>query len=160
MTDELAALITLDRLGGRRADEAMEQFYEKWSANPLVIDKWFSVQAMRRHAGQIKAVKALTNHDAYDPRNPNRVRSLIGSFALNNAQLFHAPDGSGYRFFTDQVLDMDKRNPSVAARLLGVYEIWSKLDQDRQALIRTELARVMAAKPSKNTLEIAAKTLG
>ena len=160
MTDELAALITLDRLGGRRADEAMEQFYEKWSANPLVIDKWFSVQAMRRHAGQIKAVKSLTNHDAYDPRNPNRVRSLIGSFALNNAQLFHAPDGSGYRFFTDQVLDMDKRNPSVAARLLGVYEIWSKLDQDRQALIRTELARVMAAKPSKNTLEIAAKTLG
>jgi len=68
--------------------------------------------------------------------------------------------GDGYRFFTQQVLDMDSRNPSVAARLLGIYEIWRKLDTERQAMIKTELKHVIASKPSKNVLEIASKTLG
>ena len=160
MTDELAALVTLTRLGGQRADHTMEAFYTRWSHDPLVIDKWFSVQSMRKHMGGIDSIKALTTHAAYDPSNPNRARALIGGFAMGNADLFHKIDGSGYAFFTDQILDMDSRNPGIAARLLGALGIWRKLDNQRQSLIRVQLARIIAAKPSKNVLEIAQKTLG
>jgi len=160
MTDELSALVTLTRLGGRRVDHSIDEFYEKWASNPLVIDKWFAVQASREHDTAMAAIKALSQHSAYDSRNPNRVRALLGSFAMSNPVLFHAIDGSGYAFFTQQVLDMDGRNPQVAARLLGVYEVWRKLDIKRQMMIRDQLAHVIAAKPSKNVLEIATKTRG
>jgi len=79
---------------------------------------------------------------------------------MSNPLLFHQINGQGYEFFTKQILDMDTRNPSVAARLLGIYEIWRKLDVQRQALIQTQLRKVIASKPSKNVLEIAVKTLG
>ncbi len=160
MTDELAALITLEKLGGQRVNMAMSEFFEKWKHNPLVIDKWFSLQAMRHYPDGIKGLEGLIGLDAFDPNNPNRVRAVLGSFAMSNPLLFHKADGSGYRFFSEQVLDMDKRNPSVAARLLGVYEIWPKLNAERQALIKAEIRRILAVKPSKNVGEIAAKTLG
>ncbi len=160
MTDELAALVTLTRLGGQRVETTMEEFYAKWEKDPLVLDKWFSVQAMRPHSGGLRAIEALTESSRYQRGNPNRVRALIGGFAMGNADLFHKSDGSGYRFFTDQILDMDSRNPQIAARLLGAFEIWKKLDTHRQSLIRAELDRVIAAKPSKNVLEIAQKTRG
>jgi aminopeptidase N len=79
---------------------------------------------------------------------------------MGNVKLFHKLDGSGYRFFADQVLDMDGRNPSVAARLLGAFEIWRKLDPARQVLVRKELDRIIASKPSKNVMEIAQRTRG
>lgn len=160
MTDELSALLVLTQLGGQRVEQFMQDFYEKWQSNPLVIDKWFAVQAGRAHADGIEALYALIEHTDYDRRNPNRVRSLVGAFAMNNLEMFHAVDGSGYTFFTKQVQDMDSRNPQVAARLLGVYEIWRKLDHDRQDLIKDQLREVIAAGPSKNVLEIATKTLG
>jgi len=160
MTDELSALVILDKLGGRRVDQFMEDFYAKWKNNPLVIDKWFAVQAGRKHPDGITAIRKLTQHDAFDPRNPNRMRALVGGFAMNNPHLFHHLSGAGYEFFTEQVLDMDSRNPSVAARLLGAYEIWRKLDTQRQDRIKAQLRRVIKSKPSKNVLEIATKTLG
>lgn len=160
MTDELAALVTLIKLGGKRVDQSMTEFYEKWKDNPLVIDKWFSVQGMRQHDQGIKALYDLVEHSAYDRRNPNRVRALVGSFAMANPDMFHAADGSGYDFFTAQIMDMDSRNPQIAARLLGAYEVWRKLDLGRQALIQTQLKSVIKSKPSKNVLEIASKTLG
>jgi len=105
-------------------------------------------------------MEQLTQHNAYDVRNPNRVRALIGSFAMSNTHLFHHINGQGYAFFTQQVLDMDNRNPSVAARLLGIYEIWRKLDSERQSMIQIQLRKIIESKPSKNVLEIAAKALG
>ncbi len=160
MTDELAALITLTRLGGQRVETTMEDFYTKWEKNPLVLDKWFSVQAMRPHAGGVQSIIRLAETPRYERNNPNRVRALVGGFAMGNADLFHKIDGSGYEFFTDQVLDMDSRNPQIAARLLGAFEIWRKLDKRRQAMIAAELDRIIASKPSKNVLEIAQKTRG
>jgi len=160
MTDELSALVTLTRLGGQRVETTMEDFYAKWENNPLVIDKWFSVQAMRPHISGVDAIQDLTQSSRYDRNNPNRVRALIGGFAMGNADLFHKNDGSGYNFFTDHVLDMDSRNPQIAARLLGAFEIWKKLDLGRQSLIRDQLDRIIASKPSKNVLEIAQKTRG
>lgn len=160
MTDELSALVILDKLGGLRIDQSMEDFYIKWKDNPLVIDKWFAVQAGRKHTEGVSAIYKLTQHEAFDPRNPNRVRALVGGFAMSNPHLFHHVSGAGYDFFTEQVLDMDSRNPSVAARLLGVYEIWRKLDTQRQDQIKGQLRKIINAKPSKNVLEIATKTLG
>lgn len=160
MTDELAALITLSRLGGQRVESSMEAFFAKWKDQPLVLDKWFSVQSMRDHADGIHAITRLAETPSYERNNPNRVRALVGGFSMGNTKLFHKLDGSGYRFFADQVLDMDSRNPSVAARLLGAFEIWRKLDPRRQALVQAELDRIIAAKPSKNVLEIAERTRG
>jgi len=105
-------------------------------------------------------ITTLLDHDAYQAGNPNRVRALVGGFAMGNPKTFHAPDGSGYAFFTDRVLDMDSRNPGVAARLLGIFEIWPRLDRERRNMIKAQLSRVIASKPSKNVLEIATKALG
>lgn len=160
MTDEIGALVTLSRLGGQRVESSMTQFFDKWEDQPLVIDKWYSVQSMRHHADGIEAIKRLTENSSYERSNPNRVRALVGGFAMGNVKLFHKLDGSGYRFFADQVLDMDGRNPSVAARLLGAFEIWRKLDSARQVLVRKELDRIIASKPSKNVMEIAQRTRG
>ncbi|NNE56713.1 MAG: aminopeptidase N [Hellea sp.] len=160
MTHELAALITLTHLGGRRIDQSLENFYEKWKDKPLVIDKWFGVGAARPGPHSLIHVEALTEHPAYDATNPNRVRALIGTFAVRNPEGFHSHDGSGYAFYARQISHLDKRNPSVAARLLGAFEIAPKLDQHRQDLIRAELKSIIASKPSKNVLEIASKILG
>lgn len=160
MTDELSALMTLSRLGGRRVDDSLQAFYHKWENHPLVIDKWYALQASRNMLGGVAGIAALTQHPSFERRNPNRVRALVGSFAMSNPTLFHAISGAGYSFFTDEILEMDSRNPQVAARLCGAFEIWPKLDDARQALIKSELSRIMSAKPSKNLSEITGKILG
>ncbi len=160
MTEELSALMTLLSMRGNEGDAAAQSFYEKWKDNPLVVDKWFSVRSADSRAQSLTTISALLDHAAYQSHNPNRVRALVGGFAMSNPKTFHAADGSGYRFFTDRVMDMDSRNPGVAARLLGVYEIWPRLDAGRRDLIKAELKRVIKSKPSKNVLEIAAKALG
>ena len=160
MTDEITALMILLRMGGDEGDAASAAFFEKWKDNPLVVDKWFSVRSSDSRPRSLDTISALLDHAAYQSHNPNRVRALVGGFAMSNPKTFHAPTGSGYRFFTDRVMDMDSRNPGVAARLLGVYEIWPRLNKDRQDLIKAELKRVIKSKPSKNVLEIATKALG
>jgi len=92
MTDELSALIALTRLGGQRVETTMEDFYLRWETNPLVLDKWFSVQAMRPHADGVQSLIELSESPRYDKHNPNRVRALIGGFAMGNAPLlFSSP---------------------------------------------------------------------
>lgn len=160
MTDELSALMTLSRLGGRRVDNSLQLFYDKWKDHPLVVDKWYSLQASRKMPDGVNGIAALTQHPSFERRNPNRVRALVGSFAMNNPELFHHISGQGYDFYTNEILEMDGRNPQVAARLSGAYDIWPKLDNERQALIKQQLDRIMASKPSKNLSEIAGKILG
>ncbi|PHR59326.1 MAG: aminopeptidase N [Robiginitomaculum sp.] len=160
MTEELAALLTLIRMGGAHSEMALDAFYDKWKSTPLVIDKWFGANALVGGTHALQKMETLTQHAAYIGGNPNRVRALIGGFAMNNPEVFHKLDGSGYAFFTKNVLEMDKRNPQVAARLLGVFGIWNKLDLQRQALIKSELRKIITSKPSANVLEIATKSLG
>lgn len=160
MTNELSALMTLMRMDEDAGEAASERFYEKWKDNPLVLDKWFSVQSSQSGKNALARITALLDHAAYQSSNPNRVRALVGGFAMANPVNFHAANGSGYSFFTDRVLEMDAKNPGVAARLLGVFEIWPRLDEDRQFMICQELIRVIDSNPSKNVLEIASKTLG
>ena len=161
MTDAVAGLLCLVDMGGSEGNKALESFHDKWKANPLVIDKWMTIQAQSSNPGTLQRVKDLTTHAAFNLANPNRVRALVGAFVMGNQLRFHAPDGSGYAFLADTVLRLDGVNPQVAARLCGAFETWRRFDKGRQALIRRELARIAAAPGlSRNVREIVEKTLG
>ena len=160
MTDVLAALGVLNDLDHPARDEALAQFYERWSGDDLVIDKWFSLQAMSRLETTLARVRELTRHPAFDLRNPNRVRALVSAFADGNPVRFHDKSGGGYRFLAEQVMALDPRNPMMAARLLQPLGQWRRHDAARQALMRHELEHILAvANVSKNTYEIASKSL-
>ncbi len=160
MTDEYTALLVLVRQGGKRALMSLARFYDKWKDNPLVLDKWFAANAQLKGENALAHTIKLTEHADFTPANPNRVRAVLGGLVSGNPEAFHRYDGEGYRFFTDRVLDMDRRNPQIAARLLGVFENWKLYDVHRQNLIKNELNRVIHNTPSANILEIATKCLG
>ena len=160
MTEEIGALLILVRMGGHDVELALDQFYQKWKHNPLVVDKWFAANAQISDQKAISKVREMTEHPDYKNGNPNRIRALIGGFAAGNPERFHKSDGEGYRFVADNILDVDKRNPQVAARLLGVFGIWNKIDADRARLIQAELERILSSQPSANVIEIATKSLG
>jgi aminopeptidase N len=160
MTDVLAALAALTDLDHPARAEALAQFYERWQGDDLVVDKWFSLQAMSQLPGTLANVRALTRHPAFDIKVPNRVRSLVSAFADANQVRFHDRGGGGYEFLADQVLALDPLNPLMAARLVQPLGHWRRHDPARQALMRGALERVLAAANlSKNTYEIATKSL-
>ena len=116
MTDSMAALSALINYGqGDYPQQALAAFYDKWRDNPLVIDKWFALQATARST-TVQNARELMAHPAFTLRNPNRARALVFQFCLNNARGMHHPDGSGYAFWADQVLALDALNPEIAAR--------------------------------------------
>jgi aminopeptidase N len=160
MTDVMAALGCLVNAQCPQRDEALAAFEEKWRHDPLVMDKWFSVQAVSRLPGTLERVKGLMEHPAFSIRNPNKVRSLVGVFCSANLIGFHAADGSGYQFLTDQVLTLDGLNPQIAARMLRIMSRWRRYDDGRQALMKSQFERVLA-KPevSRDLFEIASKSL-
>ena len=104
-------------------------------------------------------VKALLQHPAYAPRNPNRVRALVGTFVHGNPARFHAADGAGYAFLADQVLAIDTFNPMLASRLAQALARWRRFEPGRQALMRTQLERLAAAQLSKDVYEVVSKAL-
>jgi aminopeptidase N len=160
MTDVMAALRLLVDHGGSAGEEALAAFYDRWSAQPLVIDKWFSIQATSSRADVLERVVGLMTHADFSMRNPNRVRSLIGAFCTANPVRFHAADGAGYRFLADRILELDPLNPQIASRLLKSMSRWRRYDPARQALMRAEIARILAVDAlSKDVYEVAAKTL-
>ncbi len=160
MTDVMAALRLLVDGGGAAAEEALAGFYSRWSAEPLVLDKWFGIQATSTRLDTLLRVSALLGHPAYDPRNPNRVRSLVGAFCAGNPVRFHAADGGGYRFLAERVLEIDPQNPQIASRLLQSLARWRRYDPARQDLMRGELERVLASPVlSRDSYEVASKCL-
>ena len=160
MTDVLAALAVLGDTDHPARDAALAAFYQRWQGDDLVIDKWFALQAMSRLPQTLGRVEALTRHAAFDLRNPNRVRALVSAFAEGNPVRFHDASGAGYEFLVRQVLALDPLNPLLAARLLQPLGQWRRHDGARQALMRSQLERVLAMPGlSKNTFEIASKSL-
>ena len=160
MTDEIAALGVLSHFERPERSAALSSFYEQWQGDHLVMDKWFSLQAMSMLDGTLDEVKALTRHPLFNLRNPNRVRAVIGAFASGNPLHFHRKDGSGYRFITDKVLEIDPLNPQLAARLLNSFRSWRQMEPGRRALMREQLERVAGTEPlSRDVYEIATKTL-
>jgi aminopeptidase N len=160
MTDRLSALRVACDIALPERDALLTDFYAAWQAEPLVVNKWFALQATTEDDSAVDRVKALTGHPAFTLKNPNRVRALIASFAANNLPGFHRKDGAGYRLVTDTALELDPMNPSVAARLLTSLGRWRRLDEARQGLMKAELERVLATPGlSRDSFEIASKSL-
>ncbi len=160
MTDRMAALHALADMTSDARDQALADFYARYRDNPLVIDKWFTVQALSSRSDTLDAVKGLVGHEAFAITNPNRVRALIGAFVTGNPGRFHAADGAGYDFFAEQLLVLDPINAQVAARLLTALSRWQKLDPARQEKAKGALARILARPGlSRDVFEIASKSL-
>ncbi|MDH3976473.1 MAG: aminopeptidase N [Deltaproteobacteria bacterium] len=160
MTDVMAALSTLSHYEGPEREEAFKHFYEKWEKDPLVIDKWFSLQARSTLPHTLSRVKELMKHQAFNIKNPNRVRSLTGAFCQGNMAAFHDISGEGYTFLAHQVQALDKLNPQVAARMAGALSRWKRYDEKRQALMKRELEAIKGVKGLSNDVyEIVSKSL-
>jgi aminopeptidase N len=142
MTDRMAALTTLAQHDRPERTEAIEDFYRRYADDPLVIDKWLSLQAMIPEPATLDRVRALTTHPAFSFANPNRIRALIGVFAQANHTQFNRPDGAGYDFVVETVLSLDAKNPQVAARLLAAFKSWRAMEPIRQERAQAALRRV------------------
>jgi aminopeptidase N len=145
MTNRFAALSALTSVKGDLRDEALAEFYASFADDPLVIDKWFALQAMIPESETLEQVRALMAHPAFSVSNPNRLRALVGTFAMANPTCFNALDGSGYDFLSKLVIDIDKTNAQVAARLLVAFKSWKSLEPQRQQAARQALLRVQSA---------------
>lgn len=144
MTDTLAALTGLVWSGSPEADAVLKAFEDKWRDDPLVMDKWFAIQAGTPGNQSVGRVRALLDHPGFSIANPNKVRSLIGVFSMMNPTGFHSSDGSGYQLHADQVIALDALNPQIAARMAGAFNPWTRFDENRRKLMKGELARVGA----------------
>lgn len=160
MTDTRAALTQLvHRNAGKRADDALKAFEAHWSHDPLVMDQWLTLQATQPHADALDHVKTLMDHPAFSLRNPNRTRALIGAFAQHNHVNFHRRDGEGYALLADIVLQLNKSNPEIAARLVLPLTRYQRLDETRQQLMRGALERIRDQSLSRNLYEVIEKAL-
>ena len=159
MSEVLPALKALVDEDAPTAGEQLQAFHARWKDDALVLDKWLALQASK--PGALEDVRALTNHESFDWKNPNKFRSLIGVFAMMNPTGFHRSDGAGYQFVTDWLIKLDALNPQTTARLAGVFETWRRYTPELQDMMRSEMER-MAALPdlSKNTREIVERMLG
>jgi aminopeptidase N len=160
MTDRLAAMQTLANSHAPEREIAIAAFYDRFKDNPLVIDKWFSTQALSMRTDTVEAVRMLEKHPDFTLHNPNRVRALAGAFS-GNQQQFHVPSGAGYRFLADIVIALDPINPQTAAKMLPPLGRWKRFDEARADLMRGELQRILAVPSlSKDVFEQASKSLG
>jgi aminopeptidase N len=160
MTDQMAALAVIVNSSHPVKQQCLSNFYQQWQAEALVIDKWFALQASSPTADTFTTVQALMQHPAFDLKNPNRVRSLIGAFSQANPLHFHAANGQGYQFLADQIIALNTLNPQVASRMLSALTTWRRYDPSRQALIKTQLERIMTTEDvSKDVYEVASKSL-
>jgi aminopeptidase N len=161
MTDRLAALASLSLRDVPERAQVLDDFYDRYGDDPLIVDKWLSLQAAIPEPGTLARVQALTTHAAFSFANPNRVRALIGAFAMANQSQFNRADGGGYQFLADTVLALDPKNPQVAARLLSALKSWRVLEPVRRALAHAALQRVAAAPAlSRDVQDITTRALG
>jgi len=159
MTDRMAALGTLANGDADQRVAALDIFYNRYRDDALVIDKWFSTQALSTRADTLEAVRELQAHADFTLTNPNRVRALVGAFSMNQ-QHFHAKSGEGYRFLADVLIALDSINPQTAAKLLPPLGRWRRFDDGRQKLMRAELERILRHPGlSKDVFEQASKSL-
>ena len=161
MTDAIGGLGALTLIGGELYERALRDFYERWKGEPLVIDKWFAVQARDPDEAALGRVMGLTAHPAFDGKNPNRLRALVQTFASGNPVRFHDPSGAGYRFLANQILATDGFNPMTAARLVEPLGGWRRYRPELGALMKAELERILKAPGlSKNVFELVSRALG
>lgn len=159
MTDAIAALTNLVHLDNEIRTVALEDFYKKWVNEPLVLDKWFTLQAMSNLENTLNNVGQLTKNPSFSMSNPNKVRALVGVFCSGNHVRFHDKSGAGYRFLGDRIEELNAINPQIAARLLSPLINWRRYDTERQKQMQGELDRILAIKDlSSDVYEIASKS--
>jgi aminopeptidase N len=160
MTDRMAALETLAQHDRPERAAVLDDFYRRYADDPLIIDKWLALQAIIPEPATFERVRALTGHPAFSMANPNRVRALIGAFAQANHTQFNRLDGLGYDFVADVLLELDPKNPQVAARIMGAFRSWRALDARRRQRAEATLRRVAATSNlSPDLHDIVARTL-
>ncbi|UVW28098.1 aminopeptidase N [Massilia sp. H6] len=159
MTDRAAALGTLIHARAPQADSELARFYDEFQDEALVVDKWFAMQATAPTT-DIAKVRELMRHPAFNLRNPNRARSLVANYCMNNAVQFHAPNGSGYLFWVEHVILLDGLNPQVAARLARALDRWRRYTPSLQAHMKTALQQVAGQQRLSNDVrEVVTKAL-
>jgi aminopeptidase N len=160
MTDVMAAFSLIADSYFSEREEILSDFENRWQHAPLVMDKWFTAQAVSRRDDTLANVERLMQHPLFSMRNPNKVRALIGAFCSANPVRFHQADGRGYAFLADRVIELDALNPQVAARMLRIVSRWHRYDENRQKLIKAQLERIVSVDTiSRDVYEIASKSL-
>jgi aminopeptidase N len=160
MTDTLGALRAAQYGSKDTFDALMEQFEDAWKHDGLVLDKWFALHATQPDENILSTITMLSEHPQFSDDNPNRVRSLIGSFAFYNSERFHAEDGSGYKFVTDYLLKLDSINPQVAARIVTPLTQWQQFNAKHSNQMKIQLSRLLNHKGlSKDVFEKVSKSL-
>jgi aminopeptidase N len=160
MTDRVAAVLALTDTVSVERDAVLKDFFERFKDYPLVIDKWFSMQAMAVRPTTIADVKTLRDHPAFNILNPNRVRSLYAAFAISNPVAFHTKDGSGYDFLVEAITTLNEKNPQIASRLLTPLREWRRYTPDRQDKMKAALEKILALPSlSPDVFEVVSKSL-
>lgn len=164
MTDQMAALSCVvngaHQSAPEKADVLLSAFHDQWKDDTNVMDMWLSVQVSGARTGSLKRVKQLMKHPAFDYRNPNKLRSLIGAFCTRNLKRFHDLSGEGYAFLADNIIRLDQQNPQIAARMLTPLTHWRRYDEQRSALMKASLERIQANELSRDVFEVVSKALG
>ncbi|MBU0480849.1 MAG: aminopeptidase N [Proteobacteria bacterium] len=160
MTDRLVALRLAVHGEFAAGGELVRDFEQRWGKEPLVMDKWLAIQATAPQPGTLQKVRGLMEHPAFSMKNPNRVRALLGAFAMSNPLSFNAADGAGYAFMAEQIMALDTLNPQIAARMAGSFSRMRRFDRLRQELMQNQLKKIRAcADISKDLCEVVAKIL-
>ena len=160
MTDRMAALTALSGLTVPVREEALAAFYDNYRDDHLVVNKWLTVQATAPLPDTLSLVRKLMDHPAFDLKNPNKMRAVIGAFANANPVNFHSADGAGYQFLAEQIIAIDGFNPQTAARLVAPLARWRRFGADRQSQMRAALERIGTHHELSNDVqELAAKSL-
>lgn len=160
MTEELAALQAIACSKEGYKSDYINNFFEKWQDEELVMDKWFSAQAINNDDSILEHVKDLMTHSKFSIENPNKVRSVVGAFVAGNLPQFHNPTGTGYEFLADVIIKLNAINPQIAAGLSKQFNQWKKFDDKRQALIKEQLERIKLTEGlSNDVFEVVDKSL-
>ncbi|WP_299944970.1 aminopeptidase N [uncultured Microbulbifer sp.] len=161
MTDTAAALSALiNHAGDRQANAAIEQFYRRWKEDAQVVELWLGQQSRSCRRGSLKTVEKLIQHPAFDLKNPNRVRAVIGGFAKGNFSQFHKSDGSGFEFLAEQVIALDKLNPQIAAQQVIPLTRWKRYTGDLAPKMKIALKKIMdSGNLSGDIYEVVSKSL-
>jgi aminopeptidase N len=160
MTDTIAALAAIKDSDSPERHDLFARFETRWRDEPLVLDKWFALEATSHREGSLARVKSLLAHPRFNARNPNRVRSLVGAFALRNFASFHERGGAGYAFVADQVLALDPANPQLASSIAGAFTLWKRFAEPRRSLMQAALERIARVPTlSPDVGEVVSRTL-
>ncbi len=160
MTDQFAALVLIASSSFNNREARLDDFYNQWKYDELVLDKWFSAQAMSTNDDVVSEIEVLLKHSDFSFKNPNRLRSVISTFSILNQKGFHAHDGSGYGLLCQTIKRVDQINPQVAARMVAPLGQWRRFDENRQKAMKDNLKLLMDdASISRDVRELVEKSL-